>query len=321
MNFNLQFKSKEVLVNELKAMVADERRLQTQILHYLLEVEERELYLPAYQNLFDFVTLELGYSEPAANRRIQAMRLMREVPEVEEKLETGKISLSVAARAQSFIRQENKKRKEERKELISRNEKLELVQQLEGTSARECEKKLIAMAPETAIPREKTKPLTEDKTLIQFVADGQLMKKIEKLKNLLAHQNYEGRYDKLFEKVVDMALEKLDPEQREMRRMKKTPTTTSESDVIASPEGAKQSRYIPQTIRDQVWVRDHGECQYRDPVTGRICGSKHGVQLDHIKPYSQGGDHSPQNLRLLCGSHNRYRAERGGKEKNQPFIL
>ena len=139
----------------------------------------------------------------------------------------------------------------------------------------------------------------------------------------MAHQNYERRYDKIFQKVVDMALERLDPEEREMRREMKiqkqvekklSPQQTLLSELTPTSEQKSpprnehsRNRHIPQSIRDKVWVRDHGECQYQDPKTGRVCGSKHGVQLDHIKPYSAGGEHTPQNLRLLCGPHNQHR--------------
>lgn len=323
MNFNLKFKSNELLVNELKAMVVDERRLLLQILHYLREVEARKLYVSrGFKNLFLFATGDLGYSAGAAGRRIRAMRLIKDIPQVEEKLESGKLSLSVAALMQGFIWREEKKREEENAAPISKTEKLELIEQMEGASSRECEQKLIAISPELALPKEKARPLTPDKTLIQFVADAKLMKKIERLKNLMAHQNYEGRYDKLFEKVVDMALEKLDPEQREMRRMKKQ--ATNEKKLVGAPKKSQQAflsdftsaserndppknRHIPQAIRDQVWIRDHGECQFKDSATGRACGSRHGVQLDHIKPYSLGGEHAPKNLQLLCGTHNRHK--------------
>lgn len=332
MNFNLKFKSDEMLVSELKKMVAEERRLLIQILHYLREVESRKLYLSrGFRNLFLFATQELGYSAGAAGRRIRAMRLIKEIPQVEEKIESGKLSLSVAAQVQGFIWREDQKREEADAEPISKSEKLELIEQMEGVSSRECEEKLIAISPEAKVPQEKTKPITQNKTLIQFVADERLMKKIEKLKYLLAHQNYEGRYDKLFEKVVDMALEKLDPEKREMRRAKKRVTRNridegknelessdnsdslfslqqfQLSEVTSASEWNLRNRHIPQAVRDKVWVRDHGECQYKDPATGRACGSKHGVQLDHIKLYSAGGEHMPQNLRLLCGAHNRHR--------------
>lgn len=212
----LKNKSNETLLCDLKQMVTEERRLLTEILHHLKEVEERRLYLErGYPSLFAFATEELGYSEAAAQRRIQAMRLMRDVPQVEEKMKTGKLSLSVASQVQSFLRVETKKRD------LSTSEKLDFVTQLEGTSARKCEKQLAQIAPETKKPKEKAKPINLETTLIQFVADQELMKRIEKLKELLAHRNVEGRLDVLFKILVQLGLEKWDPEQRMVRRKQK----------------------------------------------------------------------------------------------------
>jgi hypothetical protein len=326
---NLKQKSDAVLIADLKEMVSRERKLQTEILHYLREIYDRQLYLQrGYSSLFAFCMEELGYSEATAQRRIETMKLIKEIPQVEEKIEAGTLSLSVASQIQSFIRKEEKKRKEENQAQFTREEKLELVKELEGTSARVCEKKLSEIAPETKIPREKTKVLTDAKTLIQFVADKKLMAKIERLKTLLAHQNINGRYDQLFEKVVDMALKKLDPSMRVERREKREgklhekkqanllPTSEvkfsekQQAKSISTSEVKSNGRYIPQKVRDQVWKRDRGVCQFKDPETGKGCGSTHLLEVDHRFPYAFGGDHSIGNLQLLCRCHNQYRAEK-----------
>ena len=68
------------------------------------------------------------------------------------------------------------------------------------------------------------------------------------------------------------------------------------------------TRTIPAAVRRHIWLRDRGRCTYRDPESGRCCGSRHLVQIDHVQPYAMGGSASAQNLRLLCGAHNRDRA-------------
>lgn len=308
---NLKNKSNSILISDLKGLVAKERQVLTEILQYLKEVAERKLYLErGYSSLFAFMREELGYSESAAQRRILAMRLVRDLPEAEKKIETGKLSLTVASQVQSFIRRENQQRKVLKKGKLTQNEVLGLVQRLEGTSTRECERKLVQMAPEIALPKEKTRAITEEKTLIQFVADKALMGKIEKLKALLSHRNIEGKYDQLFEKVIDMALDKLDPERRQERREKRKEKSEKKSkQSLPAPAVQKPNRHIPNFLRDRVWTRDKGKCQYKDRNTGRVCGSRHAIQLDHKFPYSLGGEHSEANLQLRCMRHNQYQAE------------
>jgi len=222
-------------------------------------------------------------------------------------------------------------------------QKLELVNQLEGTSSRTCEMKLAEIAPETGIPREKTKVLASDKTLIQFVTNKELMSKIEKLKNLTSHTNPEGSYEILFSRLVEIALDKLDPERREERRQKRqtkkqNPHPTSSlihirrsrpvwsqqtatvgkalsqtkqptHDNPPTPTPELNTRHIPSKLRDYIWKRDQGRCQFKDKKTGNTCASQYNLEIDHHFPYSLGGKHEMNNLQLRCRAHNQHQAQ------------
>ncbi len=293
--------SDQDLIENLKILISDEREILTAILHHLKEVESRHLYLAkGFSSLFAYLTEGLGYSESAAYRRIQAMRLMKSIPEIEEKLETGALSLSVASQLQTYLHQEDKKRKVEKKAPVTQSEKQTLIQTLQGTSARECEQKLAKLSPETSLPKEKTRPITDERVLIQFTAGKDLLEKINKLKNLWSHQNPEGSLEKLIEKLADMALEKTDPERKPEKKSTQLPT----SEVKGS-----STRYIPKTLKTKIWQRDQGKCQYRDPKTRIFCGSKYQIQLDHRYPFVLGGENTEENLRLLCRRHNQYRQD------------
>jgi 5-methylcytosine-specific restriction endonuclease McrA len=70
-----------------------------------------------------------------------------------------------------------------------------------------------------------------------------------------------------------------------------------------------RARYIPAAQKRGVLLRDKNGCTYKDPKSGRVCGNRHGLQLDHIVPHSMGGQNTAQNLTLKCGAHNRFLAE------------
>ncbi len=82
--------------------------------------------------------------------------------------------------------------------------------------------------------------------------------------------------------------------------------------------GPGGSRYIPAEVRRIVWARDQGCCSYVNPKTGRRCGSRYMIQMDHIKPFALGGLSTKENMRLLCAGHNRFRARQTFSSSGRP---
>ena len=77
---------------------------------YLLEIDRRKLYAEYnHPSLLCYMIGELKYSEGESWTRIQAMRLMRSNPIVEEKILSGELSLTNAALAQKQIKIMNPK--------------------------------------------------------------------------------------------------------------------------------------------------------------------------------------------------------------------
>src|SRR5690242_16135627 len=100
------------LTARLKNLVAEERRINIEVLRHLREVERRLLHAEAgYKNLLAYCVGELKYSESAAYRRIQAMRLLCEIPEVEEKIQSGSLNLTMVTRVTTFFRQSQEQNK------------------------------------------------------------------------------------------------------------------------------------------------------------------------------------------------------------------
>lgn len=69
------------------------------------------------------------------------------------------------------------------------------------------------------------------------------------------------------------------------------------------PEANKRPP-IPKEVVDAVWNRDGGKCVY--------CGSMENLHLDHIIPFSKGGDTSVENLQLLCQKCNLQKSNKIG---------
>jgi 5-methylcytosine-specific restriction endonuclease McrA len=296
--------SNEALLRNTQTLVTEERKLTTEILWHLHEIQVRRLYAEkGYRSLFEYAVQALGYSEAAAGRRIAAMRLLLDVPEIEPALKTGHVSLSTLSTIQSFIQRKD--------EPLSKLEKKELVLALQGKSRRECEKYLVELDPVAATPKEKERVISSNQTEIRFVADDELMQKLQKIKELDGHTQSKPSYLELFHRMADLALNKLDP------LSKKKATPPAESSQAQQRQQAKQPRpsdqllksprYIPAQIRRAVWMRDKSQCSYISPE-GRRCGSKFTLEIDHKVPVAWGGKSEPHNLQILCREHNRLKA-------------
>jgi hypothetical protein len=285
------------ILEEVKERAHRERELITEILEYLREIESRRLHLArGFASLFDFCLKELKYSPAEAHVRIQAMRLIKALPEVESNLEGGSLSLTVAVSIQGTFRRQEKLNGAP----LDQDEKRSVVASLLGSSTREAERKLVEFYPQAKVERESAKPASGERTCIQFMASKELMKKFERLKSLLAHKVPSGRFDELFVEIANVALKKLEP---------KPPS--SDAPLLRAPKvNRTRSRYVKANTRRIAWATPKDQCDYTDPLTGRRCESRHALQIDHIHEYSRGGSHEVENLRILCRAHNLWRAER-----------
>ena len=271
------------LIQKLKSLVRNERELIAEILRHLREVEKRKLYLQrGYSSMFAFCTEALGYSEAEAHIRIQAMRLMSTVAMVEAKIESGELSLSVAARAQGCFRKTD----------LTKQVKEEIVRSLVGKSTRQAERELAAHFPDSAKP-EVQRAASGEQTRLEFTISNACLEKLNRLRERAAHENFSGRLDVLFESLIDLALKKYDPH-------------TDARVLSARKVNGTRSRYIPAGVRREVWRRADGQCQYQNQE--HRCSSRYGLQIDHIGEYCNGGSNELKNLQLLCGAHNRWRS-------------
>src|SRR3989338_5253710 len=232
--------NKAELLTQITKLAEEERKLTAQILHYLREVEARRLFAElGFASLLDFCVRHLRYSKSAAYRRISAMRLLKDVGIVDEAIASGDLSLSNAAKVQSFFQAEKK----EKQKIYSNVEKQQLLKQVEQKSYRECEKILAAISPE-ALRKDKELVLSATATEIRFTADDHLLLKLKKLKNLLSHKNIAPSYCELFTMIADIALEKVDPELQVGRKQK----AENPNNALASTAPTSK-RYIPRNLK------------------------------------------------------------------------
>jgi hypothetical protein len=142
---------------------------------------------------------------------------------------------------------------------------------------------------------------------IQFTASAELCQKIERLKALMRFRIPDGDLAAILEDAVSEKLARL-----EARRFAKVRVPRkSLGDTSTSPK----SRYVPAAVRRAVYRRDGGRCAFVDEQ-GRRCTVRDRLEFHHRYPFGHGGEHDPENLSLMCRTHNAYLAEVDyGKER------
>ncbi len=316
------------LIHKIDFLTKEERRITVEVLRLLREIERRQLFAElGHPSLFSYCTRVLLYSEAAACRRIEAMRALRETPEIETKLESGELSLSVVTQARATIRSHEKFAKTK----VTSEDRKAVMLSLSGQSKREAEK---ALALEFSTPLSAT-PVVQRETsrgttrvTIEFTEEE--MNFFDEIKRL------SGRPQDLKATVLRLAAKELtqlkksrgevpvrkkrsrsDGEGRSPVEGSSTQTEESPSPAEVEKEAAARGKYpptesmraIPVATKRSVWLRADGRCEYRN-VKGERCEAKHALEYDHITPVALGGQSTSDNLRVYCRQHNMLSATR-----------
>jgi 5-methylcytosine-specific restriction endonuclease McrA len=277
---NLQILTDGELLDQTQAAAATEKSATLALLEHLLEIEKRGLALTqGFRSTWDYVHRGLGYSEAAASERVAAMRCLKRSPQVREMLRENKISFTLAAKVQHFVRAIEKLESRS----VETDEMQILLERVAGRSKREAEKIFAEIAPAVA-------PLQARNVAL----DAEAAELLEKAKALCGAAD---EVETLKRALKDLVVKK---EKELAVTPKREPTRPA----------ASRSRYIPRSLKREVWNRANSKCEFVGPQ-GR-CDSTHRLQIDHTQPLALGGETERQNLRLLCQGHNLAEARRMG---------
>lgn len=91
----------------------------------------------------------------------------------------------------------------------------------------------------------------------------------------------------------------------------KTKSRAQVKDSYKTPAPQRRSS-IPAQFKKQI-LGANACCQYKSPITQKICTSTWQLEVHHLKPVWAGGSDALENLSVLCGQQNRhvYREEAG----------
>lgn len=334
------------ILRQLTALVAGDRVNTAMLLAHIAEVDARRLYAPAgYPSMHAFCVERLRFSDDAAYRRIRAARAARQFPALFIAVSEGRLTLAAISLIAPHLTHENlntlieaatHKRKVEVEEFLaecfsSSDLPASPVAKIRVIPPRPSDPPsaplpLLAAAEPNAMPSPtvaggefpgaisvegdsgelvlgrvaNAEVPAAPRFHFQFVVPKSTHEKLCRAQSLLSHRLPTCDVAQVFDRALDalisqLEVRKLGVSTRDLRR------EGSASDHV--------SRYIPASVRRAVWERDQGRCTFVS-ITGGRCRSRRFIEFDHVVPVARGGKATVANLRLRCGTHNQYEAER-----------
>lgn len=321
---NLRRLSDRVLLQQTDLLAQECRHSTLLLLKHLREIEVRRLFVDlGFSSMHKYCIQQLKFSEGEAQRRLASARLLTELPEIETQIESGDLNVTNLAKIQSFLRVEKSV-----DHSLSKEQKLELIEQMENKSTRQVEQELVQRSHQPALMAEKFHCSLPDSQWVKFEAllGVEQQELLAEFKSLFAHELADFANGSilvfLLKKAVQNKKKKLGTGKSKILELSKIEPTNA-APLPSAPEVANassikkaklsktpQRKYIRSALKKQIWQRAHSCCEYQDPRTHLRCGSKFALELDHIQPVALGGRDEFHNLQLLCRNHNSRRAIR-----------
>jgi len=303
------------LVASARELARKSNRVEAELLLYLGEIDARKIYRErASPSMIAFCMREFNFSEGAAAYRIHVARAAREIPAILDALRSGAVHLSGLRVLVPHLNAENHEK---------------VLALAAGKSKREIEELAAALSPQPPVPdvvrklpnrelllvaptaaagstpsqsqrRPVVAPLSADTFKIEFTASRATHDKLRKAQDLLRHRIPNGDLAEVFDKALDVLIEKLLKERFAVGRKPRRP--------LAPGPVASASHEAPDPMKREVYERDEGRCTFVDEH-GNRCPATGLLEFDHLEGFAQTHVHDVKTSRLLCRVHNQLLAE------------
>jgi len=279
----------EEIKTGIRKLVASEHENLVSFLRYLIEVENRELFLEeGASSIQDFCERLLGLCHGTALKRIWVARAASRFPLILDFLAESKLQLTAVSLLVRHLTEENHR---------------DLLTTAVGKTEPELKWWLSELFPEKLPPdwkldgQEKIIPLDGKTAKFVLVVDEEFVKQLKRAKEIHKHEFPDGNSLAILKKALNHDLHDHDPRQKAKRARKPQCRDKKET----------PSRRIPRGIEYAARERAGHQCAYVSP-NGVRCTERAGVELDHRVSWAVGGSSKDlRNIQLLCFAHNRWK--------------
>ena len=296
-----------------KALAAAHRfhRAEADLISALQEVEENLTFLEfKCSSLFQYGLRVLRLSENVTSNFIAVMRAARRVPELKAAIQSEKLSVSKARKITPVVSQDPEK----------------WIDLAMNFSSKKVEEEVAKVCPKEAV-KERIKPVSEDLRELRLGISKALEGKLRRAQDLESQRRGKAAsLEETLDTLLDVYLEVKDLVRRAERVLQKVKThekaqspvmlkwnetnQSGKSDLTSENGDYKrfyakdldersQGRRIPSALKHQVFQRDQGKCTHPG------CDERRWLDIHHLKPVSEGGLTTLENLATLCQAHHR----------------
>jgi hypothetical protein len=326
-NSNVKQLSDKALIDQTDLVTTAHRSLTVLVLRHLREVEVRRLYVDLnYSSMHKCCIHRYKFSENETQRWLDSARLMTELPEIETQVESGSLNVTNLYKLQSFVRAEKAV-----DHIFTREEKLELVADIQNKPTRQVERELIQKSHQPALLAEKfhmTSQVLNGTISTALDANNFGMnttfQKFEALLDpaaqelLCEFQNLYGNelQDMAATSILSFLLKGMVNAKKKKVGLVSKQKPNAPAPCAPKPESSRTSkdkltplrRPLKISTKKAVWQKAQGCCEHLDRESKIRCSSKFALQPDHIIPVALGGTNEISNLQLLCRAHNSRRS-------------
>ena len=310
---NLKSFSQSELDQRIKTLAQKERDLLHEVLLTIKEIDSRKTFLElGFGSLFDYLVQGVGYSEGSAQRRIDAARLLKELPEIAEKIQSGEIKLNQISLVQKAAREVFKTQAVK----VSSQDKIELLNKLGSKSHIESQKEVASYFGLPVLEQTKQKVQSDESVRVEFTLSKEAFKKLKLAQELLSHAVPTQDLATFLEHICDKVIKQKTSAQNPASVATSTTDNTRVSNKGLSSVSVDELTITSSSNNDPVQIKAKSAtvavnkrvssaanvalaiplarkkkvlstqacCQYKSPITGKTCGNKWFAQVDHRQP-------------------------------------
>lgn len=192
----------------LRSLVTKERAITAEVVDAIAEVARRRIFLDlGFSSLFSYCTEGLGYSAASAQRRIDAARMLIELPEIKAEISDGSLNFSQISLVAQSLRQ---KCKLDSTIEADADGKRELLDSIKGLDARRAQEVIARKLDMPIVERDSVKAQKNESVRLETTFTKSQFEILERAREVASHAT-DGGWSDVFAYLAEDFLKRRDP--------------------------------------------------------------------------------------------------------------